>query len=311
MERAWQAALSQDDENGLVEGIRCALIRTSFNSASRSYPPLLVAMAFAQGLWTSERVFSLAANLEVSKAVLLWATVLGTHKLTSADIVVAERLALAQAEQIRDSRERARVFVTLAGSLESKVRTLALRQGLQAARQIIGAEDQTRALTNLASICSGEEQNQALLDALATIREVERWGDRRRQSNPEANAADWERSDALKNLAPLLNADLACQALEQTKSLADGQARADAQVALISRLPNERRERVAMDIMEFVRCGLQSSFDRQRARSDRDGQEGGSRVDNYLDLLKAVAQFLTANEKHQLQPDGAKLADWL
>ena len=74
LELAWRAASrkGQDAERVIVQGIRYALIRTSFNSASSNYPPRLVARALEERLWKPEHVLGLAARVQGPAAVDLY-----------------------------------------------------------------------------------------------------------------------------------------------------------------------------------------------------------------------------------------------
>jgi hypothetical protein len=290
VELAWRAASSRDVEHAVVSGIRYALVRASVNSMSRSYPPALAARAFEQGLWTSERVFSLTRNLRDAEAATLWAAVLGTRKLAPDDAGRAEGLAVARAQAIREPDRRARAFANLAGALDGSAKVRVRELALRAAREIRGSGGRVQVLGQLASLSSDEDRDEIILEALRIVNDTHTWMSPWEARSSSAHESDGDRGFVLKELAPLLAPSLAVRALEIATTLADARVRAYTEAALIEQLQDDLREGVAQRVAESVRCDLTSA----------DGQHALEAIDR----LTSIARYLSPGARVQLLQDG-------
>lgn len=285
VEQAWRAALLQEGETALTDSIRYALIRSSFNSILNVYPTALAARALETGLWTSERAASVASSLRALPAVHMWATLLATHGLLPADRARGEEMAIAEAQQMPRADDRAFAFATLAGSLGGDTRTDVVRRGLAATREIANFPTRARALIKFISVVPQEKQNDLLLEVLATVRDRDGW------------QSCWERSFAVRDVAPSLDADLALIALRDVATFTDRDARAAAQAALIPRMPSDCSEMVAQEVLDCVRHRLCSKADGQSVGTERRDLTLTAEARQCLDLLKIVAAFLSPDAK--------------
>lgn len=286
VEHAWRVAAQQVGERGFVESLRCGLIRTSFNSISQNHPPALVARAFEENLWTLERVLAIAANLREFAAVNLYAAVLGSRRLAPVDRVRLARLAIEQAQRVRDASMRASAFEPLVRSLDGELRQQAIDRGLEAARIIVESGHRAHVLTGYAQMLKGAEQDLVLLETVALAESDQGW------TSPD------ERIFAIKGLAPLVDSALASRLLPLVSG-PNGAARA-AQAALVPRLAPGQRDPIVSDLVNWVRAEMM----RLASRSAPAGREASMDLRRSLhesfDVLAAMLPFLSQEAKGQL-----------
>jgi hypothetical protein len=289
VEHAWRAALQQSGERAVVEGLRCGLIRTSFNSISQNHPPALVARAFEENLWPLDRVLTVAADLRGFTAVTLCAAVLGTQRLAPVDRVRLARLAMEQAQLVRDAPVRASTFQSLVRSLDGELRQHAIDRGLEAARTVVDPGRRAHVLTEYAPMLTGLEQRQVLLETVELVESQQGW------TSPD------ERSSAIRRLAPLVDSTLASRVLPLV-SASSAAARA-AQAALAPRLAPDQREPVVSGLLNWVRSEMVRSASRPAPGDWEASVDRRRSVHECFDLLVSVMPFLSQDTKRQLPLD--------
>lgn len=272
VELAWRAALSGDGdgdgEQALAQSVRCALIRTSINSASRNYVPALVARALEVGLWTPQQAFGLATGLAGQGAAALWVAILRTGRLNETERTQAQNHALQGALDIKDPRERGIALSSLAPHLGAQAKRRALSEGLKAAREIGDLPYRADALLAFAPQLDGEEKEPALEESLSAIQEVWDTWDR--------GADSWSRARALCKLSTHLTPDLARRGLEIAGFLEHASGRMRAQIALASCLPEESQALIVGEVLEAVERSLEVA--RGDGQRDAPGPDGGAPV---------------------------------
>lgn len=311
LDLAWRAALeeSEFDEVGLTHTLRYALIRTSLNSISESYAPALVVRAWDEGLWSKSRVFSLAKNLRGYSAVRMWAAVLAVDMLTISERNLAERLALNEAKVIQHASQRVHAIITLVDHLNGETRRDALQQGLEMIDEIKDTYDRFRALIDLAHYLDGERKYQILEMALKLVFNLASKRDFKKE-----NECDF----SIAKVAPLLDEDLASRALEIANTLSLTGARANAQIALLPRLPAQTSEIIVEQLLEIVRNCLERwrnpsmtviDTTDETVRSSFEAAEATAspRPRDCVHLIQSLAPFLTGDAKVELLRDGIKL----
>jgi hypothetical protein len=291
VELGWRGALQQSGEPAIVEGLRCGLIRTSFNSISEGYSPALVARAFEEKLWTLGQVLAVTANLKGIAAVRLYAAVLTAPGLARAERLRLVRLGMEQAQQTPET-QRASAFAILSRSLEGEPRRQAVERGLDAARMSVDAGRRAQALTDFTNLLTEPERSRALLEALDLIERGDEW------------RSVEERLFALIRLAPLLDSALAARVLPLVS--AQSEEAWAVKAALIPQLAPDRRAEVVAEALERVRSEL------GRAAGDAAGAPPGVAAKRSLygclDLLAVIAPFLAQDVKRQLLFDAR---DWI
>lgn len=178
--------------------------------------------------------------------------------------------ALQMLKSINDDRDRARTLAQLAPHLTPELNVAAYNT----AQELRTSEARAAALSAIAPYLSSAARARALADALAAALAIERRYERAtalvdlaphlpdtlraRALNEALNAArsitdEDERGRALVFLAPHLPADRLPDALADAYTITDPVTRTPALSALMSFLPSEPRERVALDVIQTAR----------------------------------------------------------
>jgi hypothetical protein len=189
--------------NAIDENVRLALIRTSINSLSANYDHELVVQALETGLWTPQRVLSVAQR--VLDKVPLYAAFLQSDKLIGEFREQALVRGLAAALEVRDENYRDYYQVILAPYVQGDQREKALERGLAVTLGIQNEYLRACALAVLAPHLQGDQREKVLENGLAAALSIQ---------------DEWFRVHALAKLAPHLKGDQREKALENGLSVA-------------------------------------------------------------------------------------------
>jgi hypothetical protein len=237
----------------LLDIVRFALIRTSFNSISAAYPPAIIARAVEVGQWSLVRALSLTPRLSESAARVLYTSILSSGNLSPADRCLLEERALGAATEIIDPFQRTIAFAQLAGCSSSITRSRTANGLTQAL-----AEMKT-ATTNIESIYPT-----ILKEAVAVLSEAQENTLIDNALNFANNIKEpYDLRFALGKLAPWLKGGFAIKALKIARTkIDDAEARTFAELDLLPCLSATSGEEVKSELRQTA-CDWLESWGRE------------------------------------------------